>query len=114
MSNVRDRETGRMLAEGREKIVLEWQGRKVPRITQCVCVHLIRCVCLQVGLVGLVEREWLVTLATVEPEDVEYIDFVTAAKALLPQLKEEVRERGGRKGKILCILRLVVTNPLWW
>lgn len=48
---------------------------------------------------GLVEREWLVTLATVEPEDVEYIDFVTAAKALLPQLKEEVREAGrGREG----------------
>ena len=43
---------------------------------------------------GLVEREWLVTLATVEPEDVEYIDFVTAAKDLLPQLKEEVREAG--------------------
>lgn len=47
---------------------------------------------------GLVEREWLVTLATVEPEDVEYIDFVTAANTLLPQLKEEVRERGRRKG----------------
>ena len=32
-------------------------------------------------------------------EDVEYIDFVTAAKALLPQLKEEVREAGrGREG----------------
>ena len=31
MSNVRDRETGQMLAEGREKMVLEWQGRKVPR-----------------------------------------------------------------------------------
>ena len=42
------------------------------------------------GLVGLVEREWLVTLATVEPEEVEYTDFVVAAKMLLPQLKQEV------------------------
>ena len=51
---------------------------------------------------GLVEREWLVTLATVEPEDVEYIDFVTTAKALLPQLKEEVgreQREGGEGGK---------------
>lgn len=87
-----------MLAEGKETIVLECQGRKVPQIIQCVFVHLIKCVCLQVGLVGLVEREWLVTLATVEPDDVEYIDFVTAANTLLPQLKEEVRERGKRKG----------------
>ena len=64
---------------------------------------------------GLVEREWLVTLATVEPDDVEYIDFVTAANTLLPQLKEEVREEArGREGKISCILRLDVTNHLWW
>ena len=55
------------------------------------------------GLVGLVEREWLVTLATVEPEDVEYIDFVTAAKALLPQLKEEVRGAERRTGYLVRI-----------
>jgi len=29
MSNVRDRKTGRLLAEGWEKLVIEWQGRKV-------------------------------------------------------------------------------------
>ena len=52
---------------------------------------------------GLVEREWLVTLATVEPEDVEYIDFVTAAKALLPQLKEEVRGAERRTGYLVRI-----------
>ena len=88
-----------MLAEGREKMVLEWQGRKVTQITWCVFVYLMRYFGLQVGLVGLVEREWLVTLATVEPEDVEYIDFVTAAKALLPQLKEEVGREGGKGGE---------------
>ena len=29
MSNVRDRHTGRLLAEGRESLILEWEGRKV-------------------------------------------------------------------------------------
>ena len=29
MSNVRDRHTGRLLAEGRESLVLDWEGRKV-------------------------------------------------------------------------------------
>lgn len=37
------------------------------------------------------EWEWLVTLATIEPEEMEFIDYVTAAKRLLPKLKEEVR-----------------------
>ena len=47
---------------------------------------------LQIGIVGLVEWEWLVTLATIEPEDVEYTDFVTCAKNLIPQLKLEVSQ----------------------
>ena len=44
----------------------------------------------QVGIIGLVEWEWLVTLATLEPEDVIYTDFVKAAKRLVPELKDEV------------------------
>ena len=45
---------------------------------------------LQIGILGLVEWEWLVTLATIEPEEMEFIDYVTAAKDLLPKLKQEV------------------------
>ena len=29
LSNVRDKSTGRLLAEGKETVVVEWQGRKV-------------------------------------------------------------------------------------
>ena len=29
MSNVRDKRTGRLLAEGHETLVLDWEGRKV-------------------------------------------------------------------------------------
>lgn len=70
LSNVRERSSGRLLAEGLETLVLQWEGRKI-------------------GILGLVEWEWLVTLATIEPEEMEFIDYVTAAKRLLPKLKEE-------------------------
>ena len=33
MSNVRDKKTGRLLAEGKESLIIDWEGRKV-----CVCV----------------------------------------------------------------------------
>ena len=36
---------------------------------------------------GLVEQEWLVTLATLEPEDVEFTDYVECARQLLPDLQ---------------------------
>ena len=33
------------------------------------------------------EKEWLVTLATLEPEDVLYTDYVECARQLLPTLQ---------------------------
>eukprot|EP00434_Breviolum_minutum_P015355 symbB.v1.2.013532.t1/scaffold961.1/size148688/4 len=42
----------------------------------------------KVGLIGLVEKEWLVTLATINPSEVEYEDFVPCARRLAKQLKE--------------------------
>ena len=51
MSNVVDNETGRQLADGQLSHVISWQGRKV-------------------GLLGLVEREWLDTLATINVDQV--------------------------------------------
>lgn len=42
----------------------------------------------QIGLIGLVEEEWLVTLATIEPEDLEFIDYVDCARELLPALQQ--------------------------
>ena len=46
--------------------------------------------CTQVGVIGLVESEWLVTLATIEPDDVIYTDYVEAARELVPELQSEV------------------------
>ena len=36
------------------------------------------------------EQEWLVTLATLEPDDVIYTDYVETAKRLIPELQNEV------------------------
>ena len=39
---------------------------------------------------GLVEKEWIVTLATVEISDIVYVDFVETARQLVQELQEEV------------------------
>lgn len=71
MSNVVDNETGRPLGEGRITHVVDWANKRI-------------------GLVGLVEQEWLDTLATINPEEVTFLDFVEAGQKLAAQLKQEV------------------------
>jgi len=70
MSNVVDKMTGRPLADGMVTRVMDFHGRKV-------------------GLMGLVEKEWLVTLATIDPKDVEYEEFCPCARRLAKELKEK-------------------------
>lgn len=41
--------------------------------------------------VGLVEKEWLDTLATINPDEVTFLNFVEAGEKLGAQLKQEVR-----------------------
>ena len=57
------------MADGAVHHTVEWEGRKI-------------------GLIGLVEKEWLDTLATINPEEVDYTDYVEAAKALATELKQ--------------------------
>lgn len=71
MSNVVDNETGRPLGEGRITHVVQWAGHRI-------------------GLLGLVEKEWLDTLATINPEEVTFLDYVEAGQKLAAQLKQEV------------------------
>ncbi|XP_069676582.1 mannosylglucosyl-3-phosphoglycerate phosphatase isoform X2 [Periplaneta americana] len=70
MSNVIDQETGRPLGDGRITHVVDWNGKRI-------------------GLVGLVEQEWLDTLANINPEEVTFLDFVEAGRKLGAQLKQE-------------------------
>uniref|UniRef100_A0A7S4PX53 Adenylate kinase n=1 Tax=Alexandrium monilatum TaxID=311494 RepID=A0A7S4PX53_9DINO len=73
ISNVVDKATGEGLAKGRVTHIMDWYGRKI-------------------GLMGLVEREWLVTLHTIEPEDVVFEDFCQCGRRLARQLREEGAE----------------------
>ena len=79
MSNVIDNETGRPLADGKVHHIIEWGGRKI-------------------GLIGLVEREWLDTLATINPEEVDYTDYVDAGSMLATELKKK-----GERDKYLSV-----------
>ena len=45
---------------------------------------------LQVGLLGLVESEWITTLATLSPADVTYIDFITEGRRLATELRVQI------------------------
>ncbi|KAK6633160.1 hypothetical protein RUM43_012904 [Polyplax serrata] len=70
MSNVLDNETGRPLGDGKISHAINWQGQKI-------------------GFIGLVEKEWLDTLATVNPEQITFIDYIEAGEKLALQLKKE-------------------------
>ncbi|XP_022779638.1 5'-nucleotidase-like isoform X2 [Stylophora pistillata] len=73
LSNVIDNVTGKQLAGGIIKHIIEWREKKI-------------------GFIGLVEEEWLVTLATVDREEVTYFDFVTEGTKLAKELRQEGAE----------------------
>ena len=68
LSNAWSRETGELLGRGCESVMLEHRGRRL-------------------GLMGLIEEEWLATLATLEREDVIYADYVDVARTLCAKLR---------------------------
>ncbi|XP_060566797.1 snake venom 5'-nucleotidase-like, partial [Ruditapes philippinarum] len=70
MSNITDRLTFKPLAEGKVKHMLDWHGVKI-------------------GLMGLVEEEWIDTLSTIDPEDIIFEDFVEVGNKLAAELREE-------------------------
>jgi len=73
MANVLDKETGKPYANAKATHMMDWNGIKV-------------------GFAGLVEQEWLDTLGAVNPNDVEYIDFVEEGRRLAAKLKAQGAE----------------------
>lgn len=71
MANVLERATGEPLAGAVPTLVLDWPGG------------------VRVGLVGLVEEEWMTTLSKVEASDLEYRDFVPEGRRLARELREQ-------------------------
>jgi 5'-nucleotidase len=70
LSNVVDIVSGGLLAEGQATHMITWNGKKI-------------------GFVGLIEEDWIATLSTLDPEDVEYIDFVLEGRKLAQELKQQ-------------------------
>lgn len=70
ISNVTRKIDGKPVAGGVVSKLVEWEGIKI-------------------GFIGLVEQEWLETLSTVNEKELDYEDFVTAAKRLEPQLRSQ-------------------------
>lgn len=44
---------------------------------------------LRIGLIGLVEKEWLETLPTIDPREVTFIDFIKVGQDLAKSLLDE-------------------------
>lgn len=70
MSNVIDNETGRPLGNGKISHIMNHNGCRV-------------------GLMGLVEKEWLDTLPTIDPNEVTYVDYIEAGNRLADDLLKE-------------------------
>jgi len=68
MANVRSRSTGRPLGGAGDCVLIEHAGWKV-------------------GVLGVVEEEWMATLSMVDPADVEYVDFCAEARRLAGVLR---------------------------
>ncbi|XP_051525905.1 trifunctional nucleotide phosphoesterase protein YfkN-like [Myxocyprinus asiaticus] len=69
LSNVYNRCTSQTLGNGVESSIIEWNGLKI-------------------GLLGLVEEDWLDTLSTVDKANIEYRDYVCTANRLSQHLRE--------------------------
>ena len=53
-----------------------------------ILMHWCLC-CVQVGVIGLVEAEWVSTLGTIDPHFVRVVDYVRAARFFAQRLRLE-------------------------
>jgi len=67
VSNARHRDSGEPLAGAEVKLIIDHGGWKI-------------------GLLGLIEWEWILTLRTLEPDDIDFEDFVAAGDRLAEEL----------------------------
>jgi 5'-nucleotidase len=70
LSNLNDTTTGKPLAGGLVSDLIEWNGIKI-------------------GIIGLVEEEWITTLGSVDTTQLEYKDFIEQGRKLAIELKQQ-------------------------
>ncbi|KAJ3084755.1 hypothetical protein HK102_000566 [Quaeritorhiza haematococci] len=88
LSNVYEKDTNQLLAEGKEYVIIERGGLKI-------------------GFVGLVERDWLDTIAQLPP--VIYKDFVERGKQLAAFLRSP---EGGSCDMVVALTHMRVPNDI--
>ncbi|OAF69336.1 hypothetical protein A3Q56_02862 [Intoshia linei] len=84
MSNILDNYTQKNLADGASYHIIEKNGCKI-------------------GLIGLVEYEWITTLSTIDVDDITYIDYTLKGNELCTLLK----------GQLQCDLVIALTHMRW-
>ncbi|XP_059158773.1 mannosylglucosyl-3-phosphoglycerate phosphatase-like [Physella acuta] len=87
LSNVKDMVNNEPLARGETYVMLEHAGIKI-------------------GIIGLVEEEWIDTLSTLDPDDVTFIDFVEAGV----HLSDIVRQLGAQL--VIALTHMRVPNDV--
>ncbi|KAI3436153.1 hypothetical protein D9Q98_002210 [Chlorella vulgaris] len=70
LSNVLDAATGQPLGGALRSHIIDWQG-------------------VRVGLMGLVEPEWLLTIPSIEESDIKFLDFCKEGRQLAGELAEQ-------------------------
>jgi 5'-nucleotidase len=70
LSNLIDKTTNKPLAGAVPHDLIEWNGVKI-------------------GLIGLIEDEWIQTLASVDTTTLAYEDFITCGRRLATELKQQ-------------------------
>ncbi|PRW59853.1 5 -nucleotidase [Chlorella sorokiniana] len=73
LSNVLDARTGEPLGGCERSRIVTWQG-------------------VRVGLMGLVEREWLLTIPSIEADDIQFLDFCEEGRRLARELADQGAE----------------------
>jgi len=87
MSNVIDNETGRPLADGKVSHIVDWFGRKIGLVSSLPMLTLPNLNLMPYFQIGLVEKEWLDTLSTINPSEVTYTDYVESGQAIAKELR---------------------------
>lgn len=94
-SNATDRSSGVPLGGcGIKHMITAANGVKVRRTQRtCTCKQLTKpLVPPQIGVMGLIEKDWLVSLGAVDPHEVKYTDFVQAGSRLASELRSDGAE----------------------
>ena len=93
ISNVTDSETGAPLGGGKVSHILEWEGRKI-------------------GVIGLVEKDWLESVSVLDMDNIDFTDFVDAASLLVDELKRKGEKHFQQNLKIFHCLFQAASS--WW